>query len=100
MHTFIRNAGTIIAGAVLAGAGLLVTLPATSAHAATVKAAPVAGCTQTAAGWICYLRYCDAYYCYYDCYPTAYARAKGDRPSQSIRVPKPEGTPPAQIDKP
>ncbi|GAA4222631.1 hypothetical protein FHR32_003850 [Streptosporangium album] len=102
MHTFIRNAGTIVAGAVLAGTSLFVALPAASAHAAAPKAAPAAGCTQTAtaAGWICFLRYCDDYYCYYDCYPTAYARNKGDKPSETIRVPKPEGEPPAQINKP
>ncbi|SFK54612.1 hypothetical protein SAMN05216275_12820 [Streptosporangium canum] len=105
MHIFIRNAGTALAGVVLAGAGLLVALPAhaaAAAHTTAPKAAPVAACTQTAQtrGWICFLRYCDAYYCYYDCYPTAESRRNGEQPAETIRVPKPAGEPPAQIDKP
>ncbi len=101
MNIFIRDAGVVLAGAVLAGAGLFVGLPAADAHAASSRAAPAAVCERTAeAGWICFLRYCDRYYCYYDCYPTALARNRGDRPSDTIRVPKPEGTPPAQIERP
>ncbi|MFJ2030456.1 hypothetical protein [Streptosporangium sp. NPDC087985] len=102
MYTFIRNAGTVVAGAVLAGAGLLVGLPAASAHAASLKATPAVACAQTAtaADWICFLRYCDPYYCYYDCYPTAAAHARGEQAAETIRVPKPAGEPPAQISKP
>ncbi|MFC4592089.1 hypothetical protein [Sphaerisporangium corydalis] len=100
-----RRAGTALASAVLAGAaGLLVALPATSAHAATPATAPAATCAQatgdTAKGIICFLRYCDAFYCYYDCYLTAEARRKGSKPSSTIRVPKPKGTPPGQITRP
>lgn len=101
MNTFIRSARIGLAGAVLAGAGLLGVLPVAGAHAASSQAAPAVACSHTAAaGWICYLRYCDRYYCYYDCYPTLTARSKGEKPSDTIRVPKPEGTPPAQITKP
>jgi hypothetical protein len=105
MHTLIRNAGTALAGVVLAGAGLLVALPATSAHAASSvaaapKAAPAAACTHTARGWICFLRYCDPYYCYYDCYPTWDARNKGEAPSKTHRIEKPAGEAPAQISLP
>lgn len=102
MHTFTRSVGTALAGALLAATGLLIALPATTAHAASPKAAPAAACTTLAIakGWICYLRYCDAYYCYYDCYPTANARRSGEEPSDTIRVPKPQGEPPAQITRP
>jgi len=100
MHTFIRTTRTVLAGAFLAGVGLLGGIPMAGAHAASSRA-PGVVCSQTAtAGWICFLRYCDEYYCYYDCYPTLAARNKGDRPSDTIRVPKPEGTPPAQIERP
>src|SRR4051812_30597692 len=94
MHTLTRKAGTALAGVVLAGAGLLVALPATSAHAASSQAAPAAACTQTAKGWICFLRYCDPYYCYYDCYPTWDARNKGEAPSMEHKVPVTPGKAP------
>lgn len=100
MHTLIRNAGTALAGVVLAGAGLLVALPATSAHAASSAAAPATACTQTVGGWICFLRYCDEYYCYYDCYPTWEARNKGEAPSMEHKVLKPKGKAPEQISLP
>ncbi|WP_433380283.1 hypothetical protein [Streptosporangium sp. CA-115845] len=101
MNTFIRSARIGLAGAVLAGAGLLGVLPVTGAHAASSQVAPAVACSHTAAhGWICYLRYCDRYYCYYDCYPTLTARNKGEKPSETVRVPKPAGTPPAQITRP
>ncbi|MEV6866215.1 hypothetical protein AB0M44_35135 [Streptosporangium subroseum] len=101
MHTLTRKAGTALAGVILAGAGLLVALPATSAHAASSvaaasQAAPATACTQTARGWICFLRYCDAYYCYYDCYPTWDARNKGEAPSMTHKEEKVEGREPAK----
>ncbi|MFB9679067.1 hypothetical protein [Streptosporangium vulgare] len=100
MKTFIRDAAVTLAGAVLAGTGLLA-VPAAAAHATPSQAAPGVVCERTTeAGWICFLRYCDRYYCYYDCYPTALARSKGDRPSGTTRIPKPQGTPPAQIERP
>jgi hypothetical protein len=87
MYAFIRNAGTTLAGVVLAGAGLFVALPVTGAHAATPEAAP-ATCTETAQGWVCYLDRCvfqnGTWHCYYYCYPTAAARAKGERPSKTV----------------
>ncbi|MEV7968353.1 hypothetical protein AB0O34_20570 [Sphaerisporangium sp. NPDC088356] len=91
-----RNVGTTLASVVLAGAGLFVVFPATTAQAASPKVSPAATCTQSAdnaRGVICFLRYCDAYYCYYDCYITADARKAGGKPTSTIRVPKPEGTP-------
>jgi hypothetical protein len=99
MRTLIRKAGTALAGVVLAGAGLTVALPATSAHAASSvavasQAAPTTACTQTARGWICFLRYCDRYYCYYDCYPTWDARNKGEAPSMQHKVPVTAGKAP------
>ncbi|WP_329080079.1 MULTISPECIES: hypothetical protein [unclassified Streptosporangium] len=105
MNILTRDAGVVLAGVVLAGAGLLVGLPAAGAHAASssraASAAPAAVCERTTEeGWICFLRYCDRYYCYYDCYPTLTARNKGDRPSDTVRIPKPKGTPPAQIERP
>ncbi|MFF3438313.1 hypothetical protein [Streptosporangium sp. NPDC002721] len=100
MNTFIRDAAAVLAGAVLAGAGLLAA-PATAARATPPQAAPGAVCERTTeARWICFLRYCDRYYCYYDCYPTALARSRGDRPSGTTRIPKPSGRPPAQIERP
>ncbi|MEV0758078.1 hypothetical protein [Streptosporangium sp. NPDC050280] len=101
MNTFIRSAGIGLAGAVLAGTGLFGVLPMTAAHAASPHVAPATVCSDTVEdGWICFLRYCDNYYCYYDCYPTLTARNKGERPSETVRIPKPEGKPPAQINKP
>ncbi|MFF5112017.1 hypothetical protein [Streptosporangium sp. NPDC000509] len=101
MNTLIRSAGIGLAGAVLAGTGLFGLLPMTAAHAVSPQVAPAAVCSDTVEdGWICFLRYCDLYYCYYDCYPTLTARNKGERPSETVRIPKPEGTPPAQINKP
>ncbi|MEU6738957.1 hypothetical protein [Streptosporangium sandarakinum] len=102
MHTLIRSTGAALTGALLAG-GLLASLP-TAAHAASAplvarvaQAAPAVACTAdaTASGWICFLRYCDAYYCYYDCYPTLQARTSGQRPGKTIRVPKPTTGSPA-----
>ncbi|MDP9849705.1 hypothetical protein [Streptosporangium lutulentum] len=102
MYTFVRSAGTALAGVVLAATGLLAVLPATGAQAASAvavatKAAPAAACTQTARGWICFLRYCDRYYCYYDCYPTLAARNRGDAPSTTHKETKVEGREPAKM---
>ncbi|MEU8265795.1 hypothetical protein AB0B89_01405 [Sphaerisporangium sp. NPDC049002] len=91
-----RNVGTTLAAVVLAGAGLFVAFPATTAQAASPKMSPAAACTRAtddASGVICFLRYCDAYYCYYDCYITADSRKAGSKPTSTIRVPKPQGTP-------
>ena len=102
MRTLIRNAGTALAGVLLAGGGLSVALPAATAHAESLGAAraPVCSAQAAARGWICYLRYCDAYYCYYDCYPTFTARNKGDKPASSIKVLRPKGQPLQQITRP
>ncbi|PYC77743.1 hypothetical protein C7C46_17985 [Streptomyces tateyamensis] len=69
--------------AALATAAALVGLPAGPAHAAPIARAaphciPAAArqlpgsaflrAAQRPADWICILRYCDADYCYYDCY--------------------------------
>ena len=102
MHTLIRKAGTAMAGVVLAGAGLLVALPATSAHAASSvaavpEAAPAAACTHTARGWICFLRYCDDYYCYYDCYPPGTRATRVRRPPWSTRFASPKARLPSRF---
>ncbi|MGJ6970167.1 hypothetical protein ACSDR0_50810 [Streptosporangium sp. G11] len=94
MHTLIRKAGTALAGVVLAGTGMLVALPATSAHAesftvAAAKAAPETACTQAAGRWICYLLYCRNGICYYRCYPVGYAGDRSNAPTRDYTV---EGT--------
>ncbi|MDH2424964.1 hypothetical protein [Sphaerisporangium sp. TRM90804] len=101
MRTLVHTTGTAMAGVVLA-AGLSAAVPASAAHAASLKPAAAVCTTEAAAkGWICFLRYCDAYFCYYDCYPTLYARNKGEKPSKSIRLPKPkEGEAPKEITAP
>lgn len=104
MHALIRGAGTVLTGAFLAAAGAFVALPSTAAQAASLtRVEPASVCAQptVARPWICFLRYCDAYYCYYDCYPTAFARQQGEKPGKSIRVPKPRsGSPAPQITSP
>ncbi|MFF5246507.1 hypothetical protein ACFY3V_19650 [Streptosporangium sp. NPDC000095] len=105
MNTLIRSAGIGLAGAVLAGTGLFGLLPMTAAHAGSPavspQVTPAAVCSDTGDDrWICFLRYCDSYYCYYDCYPTLTARNMGEKPSETVRVPKPEGKPPTQITRP
>ncbi|WP_405140017.1 hypothetical protein OG589_24755 [Sphaerisporangium sp. NBC_01403] len=97
-----RSVGTTLASVALAGAGLFVAFPATTAQAASPKISPAATCTRTiddARGVICFLRYCDDYYCYYDCYITADARKAGAKPTTTVRVPKPAGTPAPVINR-
>ncbi|GII75783.1 hypothetical protein Sru01_07650 [Sphaerisporangium rufum] len=107
MHRFLHTAGTALAGMVIAGAGFGLPAAPASAAARTAPATgsavvcPAAEASAATRPYICFLRYCDPYWCYYDCYPTYYARKRGDRPSTTIRQPRPaQGRPPAEIRSP
>ncbi|GLW10245.1 hypothetical protein Misp01_53730 [Microtetraspora sp. NBRC 13810] len=99
MKLYVRRVAITLAGGLLTGAAMLVAVPATAAHATTAAhASQAAVCSADAkAGWICFLRYCDAHYCYYDCYPTRAAHAEGAAPGKTIKVPKGKGKPAAEI---